>query len=77
MIKAHIYVDDVLRFRGKLQHTPRNGDTLRIEGPKYAKVTEIIWCIDEEDLDSKGQRVNIRAVSETALGPDGTSAEKE
>ncbi len=39
----------------------------RLTGERYAKVTEVIWCMDEQDdtPSFEGQRVNLRMVSIT------------
>lgn len=66
MIKAHIYVDGVLYSMPRLEHCPRNGETLRIDGNNgsevYVIVTEVIWCMNEKY--EQGQRVNIRTERE-------------
>lgn len=42
----------------RMPHLPRIGDTVRLSGERYAKVTEVVWCLDEES--NEGQRVNLR-----------------
>lgn len=42
----------------RMPHLPRVGDTVRLSGEQYAKVTEVVWCLDEES--NEGQRVNLR-----------------
>lgn len=66
MIKAHIYIDGEFHLAPRLEHCPRNGETLRIDGAdgkdRYVVVTEVIWCMNEKS--AEGQRVNIRTESE-------------
>jgi hypothetical protein len=62
MIKAHVFLDEKMVFMGRMQHAPRVGETIRVtikDVAVYGVITEVIWCIDEEDRE--GQRVNIRA----------------
>lgn len=59
--KVHGYLDRMLLFYWKVEHLPRHGDTVRVGRDRYAKVTEVIWCMDEEWPD--GQRVNLRMES--------------
>lgn len=58
MTRAHLFVDGVLARYLSLQHCPREGETLRLKADLCVKVTEVIWCIDEDP--SGGQRVNLR-----------------
>ena len=37
---------------------PRKGDTIRMAGDKYFKVTLVVWCLDEHK-EQGIQRVNI------------------
>lgn len=63
MFNVHCYLDGK-RIGGCLyQHVPRVGDTMRFEGDRYGKVTEVIWCMDEPTI--KWQRVNPRVESIT------------
>lgn len=62
MFKVHGYLDDKRVIDWRMEHIPRVGDTMRFNGERYAKVTEVIWCMDEPS--PEGQRVNIRAESE-------------
>jgi hypothetical protein len=64
MIYAHIFVDGEILTKTTLPECPRNGDTIRFGGSteRYAKVTEIIWCLNEQSM--HGYRVNIRTESE-------------
>jgi hypothetical protein len=55
-------------IRSRMEHLPRLGDTVRFAGDNYAKVTEVIWCLDERAVD--GQRVNLRIESESAAPVD-------
>lgn len=60
---AHIFLDGQLRSTPCLNHVPRTGDTVRLRDDVFAKVTEVIWCLDEASS-SPFQRVNIRLESE-------------
>lgn len=64
MYKVHGYLDEKRVINWRMEHLPRIGDTMRFAGEKYAKVTEVIWCMDEPS--NEGQRVNIRIESEPA-----------
>ena len=33
------------------------GDTIRLHGDRYATVTKVVWCLDEDD--GRGTRVNL------------------
>lgn len=60
MFKVHGYLDNEMVINWHMEHLPRIGDTMRFKGKngdKYGKVTEVVWCMDEEN--SVGQRVNI------------------
>lgn len=61
MYKVHGYLEDTLVINWRMAHLPRNGDTIRWAKDRYAKVTEVIWCMDEES--KEGQRVNLRLES--------------
>lgn len=63
MHKVHGYLDGERVINRRMEHLPRTGDTVRFAGEKYAKVTEVIWCMDEESIE--GQRVNVRMETET------------
>lgn len=58
MFKVHGYLNNKIVINWRMLHLPRMGDTVRFSPKKYGKVTEIVWCLDEES--SEGQRVNIR-----------------
>ena len=62
MYKVHGYLDDKMVMKRRMEHIPRVGDTVRFPKEQYAKVTEVVWCFDEES--PEGQRVNIRIESE-------------
>jgi hypothetical protein len=65
IIYAHIFVDGKPFDRRPMRSCPRVGDTVRYGGPlkaRCAKVTEVIWCLDEES--PMGDRVNLRLESE-------------
>lgn len=64
MLKIHAYLDDLLKIKQRMEHLPRVGDTVRLSGERYGKVTEVIWCFDEPS--DEGQRVNLRMKSEKA-----------
>ena len=75
MFKVHGFLNDKMVMKQRMEHLPRNGDTMRLTGERYAKVTEVIWCMDEQDdtPSFEGQRVNLRMVSIT---PDDQDAER-
>ena len=61
MYKVHGYLDGEMLINRRMEHLPRNGDTVRFDGKhgdEYAKVTEVIWCLNEKS--AEGQRVNLR-----------------
>lgn len=58
MFKVHAYLDTEPYLNRRMEHLPRVGDTLRFSGERYLKVTEVVWCLDEES--SEGTRVNLR-----------------
>ena len=62
MFSVHMYIDDKLKLKQRMLHIPNVGDTIRHGEGVFAKVTEIVWCIDEPHSD--GQRVNIRVEGE-------------
>lgn len=62
MYKVHGYLDEKRAINWRMEHLPRVGDTMRFSGERYGKVTEVIWCMDEES--EEGQRVNLRIESE-------------
>lgn len=64
MYKVHGYLDEKRVINWRMEHLPRVGDTMRFSGERYGKVTEVIWCMDEES--EEGQRVNLRIESEPA-----------
>jgi len=61
MFNVHCYLDGKRTGGFLYQHIPRVGDTMRFDGDRYGKVTEVIWCMDEPTAD--GQRVNLRVES--------------
>ena len=68
MFKVHGYLDnDKKIIHQRMEHLPRVGDTMRFAGDKYCKVTEVIWCMDEQT--NEGQRVNLRIESESKEQP--------
>lgn len=64
MFKVHAFLDDKRVLNRRLEHIPRAGDIMRLREGQYGIVTEVVWCMDEDD--SEGQRVNIRIESEAA-----------
>ena len=58
MYKVHGYLDGKRVINWRMEHLFRIGDTVRFAGDIYAKVTEVIWCMDEPS--NEGQRVNVR-----------------
>ena len=78
MFKVHGFLDGKRIINWRMEHIPHIGDTIRFRGvtdERFAKVTEVIWCLDEDS--QEGQRVNIRMKSETqkedrdAVGDEG------
>lgn len=63
MFNIHAYLDNKLVLNRQIPHIPNVGDTMRLSDTIYAKVTELIWCMDEDD--KFGVRVNIRMIKET------------
>ena len=65
MYKVHGFLDDKKIIHQRMDHLPRVGDTMRFSGERYGKVTEVIWCMDEQDESPafEGQRVNLRIES--------------
>lgn len=61
MFKVHGYLDNKRVINWRMEHIPRVGETMRFAGEKYATVTEVVWCMDEDC--NEGQRVNIRTES--------------
>lgn len=57
-IKMHLFLDDRKVMDWRVGYVPRVGDTVRIAEGCYAKVTEVIWCYDEQH-----ERVNVRTES--------------
>lgn len=62
MFKVHGFLDKKQIIFNRMAHLPRVGDTMRFTGERYGKVTEVVWCMDEESIE--GQRVNLRIESE-------------
>lgn len=44
----------------RMHHLPNCGDTMRLSGERYFKITEVVWAMDEETTDFIGQRINLR-----------------
>lgn len=66
MFHVHGFLDNRKAINTRMEYLPRVGDTMRFAGEKYAKVTEVIWCMDEHS--NMGQRINIRIESEASHG---------
>lgn len=62
MFKVHGYLDNVQHINWRMEHIPRIGDTVRFSPDMFGKVTEVVWCLDEDR--GEGERVNIRIESE-------------
>lgn len=62
MYKVHGFLDSVQILNKLLPHLPRLGDTMRFAGERYGIVTEVIWCMDEDDqgYPDTWQRINLR-----------------
>ena len=60
-IAAHVFIGTKMVARPILYFVPRKGETLRLTTELFVKVTEVIWCLDEQD-NVMGQRVNLRTV---------------
>ena len=58
MFRVHGYLDGTRVINRSMEHLPCTGDTVRLDGEKYAKVIEIVWCMDEGWLEE--QRINVR-----------------
>lgn len=66
MYKVHGFLDSTKIIHHRMEHLPRVGDTMRFSGERYGKVTEVIWCMDEETPSFEGQRINLRIESITS-----------
>jgi hypothetical protein len=58
MYKVHAYLDQQQVVNWRMPHLPRTGETVRLSNGRFAIVTEVVWCLDEES--PEGQRVNLR-----------------
>ena len=74
MFKVHGFLDNKRIIDWRMANIPRIGDTVRLSGERYAKVTEVIWCLDEDRFDE--QRVNIRMESESETAKASAAAQK-
>lgn len=61
MFKVHGFLDGSKVINWRMEHIPTVGDTMRFSGERYGEVTEVVWCMDEQDRE--GQRVNIKIES--------------
>lgn len=75
MFKVRGFLDNKLVIDWRMANIPRTGDTVRFYGERYAKVTEVIWCLDEESYEE--QRVNIRMESEVETAKTSAAAQKD
>lgn len=57
MYKVHGFLDGKQVVDLAMHGVPRVGDTVRLAGEKYVKVTGVVWCLDENNIE--GDRVNI------------------
>lgn len=57
MYKVHGFLDGKQVVDLAMHGVPRVGDTVRLAGDKYVKVTGVVWCLDENNIE--GDRVNI------------------
>jgi hypothetical protein len=60
--KVHGFLDGKCIIKWRMEHLFRTGDTVRFAEAMYAKVTEVVWCMDEGT--DEGQRVNVRMEKE-------------
>lgn len=67
MYKVHGYVGEVRRISRMMHGIPRVGDTVRFSDAEFGIVTEIVWCMDEDEPYEMAQRVNIRIKSESEV----------
>lgn len=61
MFKVHGFLDGSKVINWRMEHIPIVGDIMRFSGERYGEVTEVVWCMDEQDRE--GQRVNIKIES--------------
>jgi hypothetical protein len=66
MFKVHGFLDNKKVIDFHIEHLPRTGDTVRFSGEIYGKVTEIVWCMDEDNR--TGTRVNMLMETEDQHG---------
>ena len=74
MYKVHGYCDDEMVLKCRMAHLPRLGDTVRLAGERYAKITEVVWCLDEPN--DEGQRVNLRMATDAGCHTGGGRGER-
>ena len=56
---CHIFLGRTkLWARRYLAHVPRIGDTVRLSKTRFAKVTDVVWCLDEKTPEG-AERCNI------------------
>jgi hypothetical protein len=65
VFRLHLYSNNKMLSTKTVKELPRLNDTIRINEDAFYKVTEVIWCYDEDDespdmLPIWGQRVNLR-----------------
>lgn len=68
MFSVHGFLDGEKIIHNSMEHLPRLGDTMRFRGERFGVVTEVVWCMDEEDS-ARRQRINLRIETEIATAP--------
>jgi hypothetical protein len=61
MYKVHMYLNNSkLVFDGRMAHIPNNGDLVRLDHDRCVMVTELVYCMDENEHELQDAiRVNI------------------
>ena len=59
MYKVHGIYDNRKVFERRLQHLPRKGELIRLDGVVFYVVVEVVWCLDESEYSGDDVRVNI------------------
>lgn len=65
MFKVHGIHNNLKVLDRKMNHLPRTGETIRLDSDLFYKVTEVVWCLDEPQINGNGttERVNLRLES--------------
>lgn len=65
MFKVHGIHNNLKVLDMKMNHLPRTGETIRLDSDLFYKVTEVVWCLDEPQINSNGttERINLRLES--------------